>query len=94
MKNIIVLGANGKIGKAFLINNKNNYHLYSDIDNTIENLLSISFLVKNDIDLIKFLGSTNNKSLFFILIPISIATSLNKFSLISEKNYFYSFIIN
>jgi len=93
MKNIILLGSNGKIGKAFLINNKNNYNFYSDIDNTIENLLSTLFLVENNIDIIvNCIGSTNNKSLFFhsnFFIPISIATSLNKFSLISEKKIIF-----
>ena len=59
MKNIILLGSNGKIGKAFFTNKKNYHRLYSDKDNTIENLLSTSFLVRNDIDLIiNCIGST------------------------------------
>ena len=89
MKNIVLLGSNGKVGNAFLIKNKKNYNIFSDLDYKIENLLSTSFLLKNDINFIlNCIGSTKNKSLFFhsnFFIPTYIAGALRDFSLASSK---------
>jgi len=89
MKNIVLLGSNGKIGKAFLINKKNKYNIFSDLDYKIDNLLTLSFLENNDIDLvINCIGSTKKPSLFFhsnFFIPLFIAKLLREFSLNSEK---------
>jgi len=93
MKNIIILGSNGKIGKAFLSCKKNYYNIHSDLDNKIDKLLSIEFLKNNNVDLIlNCIGSTKNKSLFFhsnFFVPLSIAKSLNKLSLINDKKIIF-----
>ena len=89
MKNIVLLGSNGKVGNAFLIKNKNIYNIYSDLDYKINNLLCTSFIIKKDIDfIVNCIGSTKNKLLFFhsnFFIPISIAVDLRDFSLVSSK---------
>ena len=93
MKNIVLLGSNGKIGKSFLINKKHIYNIHSDSDHTIDGLLKKSFLIKNDIDLIvNCIGSTKNSSLFFhsnFFVPLCIARSLKELSLISHKKIIF-----
>ena len=89
MKNIVLLGSNGNVGNAFLIKNRDIYNIYSDLDYKIDDLLSISFLEKNDINfIINCIGSTKNQLLFFhsnFFIPTYIAGVLRDFSLISSK---------
>jgi len=89
MKNIVLLGSNGKIGKAFFINKKNNYNIYQDLDYKLQELLSKSFLLNNNIEfIVNCIGSTKNSSFFFhsnFFIPLSIVRSLNEFSLYYDK---------
>ena len=65
MKNIIILGSNGNLGKAItnylMLNNK----IFLDSKFNINRLLSIEFLNKNNIScVINCIGSHNNKNLF------------------------------
>ena len=93
MKNIVLLGSNGKVGKAFLIKKKNIYNIYSDLDNKIDNLLSTPFLVNNNIDsIVNCIGSIKNEFLFFhsnFFVPLSIADSLKDFSLVSDMKIIF-----
>ena len=82
MKNIIILGSNGNLGKAItnylILNNK----LFLDSKFNIKRLLSIEFLNKNNIScVINCIGSHNNKNLFFksnFILPYTISEKLSK----------------
>ena len=82
MKNIIILGSNGNLGKAItnylVLNNK----LFLDSKLNINRLLSIEFLNKNNICcVINCIGSHNNKNLFFksnFILPYTISEKLSK----------------
>ena len=93
MKNIVLLGSNGKIGKVFLNNKKNKFNIHSDSHHKLDKLLDVSFLINKKIDfIVNCIGSTKNSSLFFhsnFFVPLFIARSLNKFSLISDKKIIF-----
>jgi hypothetical protein len=82
MKNIVLLGSKGSIGKFFFIRNKFRHNIYSDNDYQIDYLLSGKFIENNNIDfIINCIGSFKNNSLFFhsnFFLPLSIAKALNK----------------
>ena len=82
MKNIIILGSNGNLGKAItnylILNNK----IFLDSKFNINRLLTIEFLNKNNICcVINCIGSYNNKDLFFksnFILPYTISEKLSK----------------
>ncbi len=82
MKNIVLLGSNGNVGKSFLIRNKINHNIYSDNDYEIDNLLDKKFIEKHNIEfIINCIGSIKEKSFFFhsnFFLPLYIAKALNK----------------
>ena len=82
MKNIIILGSNGNLGKAIsnhlILKNK----IFLDSKFSINKLLSSKFINKNNIScVINCIGSHNNKNLFFksnFIVPFTISENLSK----------------
>jgi hypothetical protein len=93
MKNIIILGSNGNLGKAIsnhlVLNNK----IFLDSKFNINKLLSTEFLNKNNIScVINCIGSYNNKSLFFksnFILPYTISENLSNIDLQLENKLLF-----
>ena len=93
MKNIIILGSNGNLGRVitnYLIpNNK----IFLDSKFTINRLLSIEFLNKNNICcVINCIGSYKNKNLFFnsnFILPCIISEKLSEVDSYLEKKLLF-----